>query len=179
MRNLFRRTEFIVIAFVSAFGLQVVAVVAHGADGETKTIDYRDIPERVRIIGKLGLPFGDLATIRGRWTSVSRAKPSGPILMVGSVDGKPLNPPAEFTTAEVLPVSGPADVPPAIGEVWELRGAETGGFQGVPPKVLEEHWKNGSPPSATIGYRFCTKFIYVTKKTASSELPPAQTSPKK
>ena len=98
-------------------------------------VHYSDIPERVQIIGRLGLPLGQLVTVRGMWTMPFPAKPASPILIIHYVDGRLLTPPAEFD--EVEPVEGrvgTATIDPfllAIGGVEDRPAAIAGWRTGV------------------------------------------------
>jgi len=54
----------------------------------------------------------------------------------------------EFVKAIVFPIIGGVikEIPQREGEVWEVRGCETGGFRGAPPEVLEDASKAPNPP---------------------------------
>ena len=125
-------------------------------------VHYSDIPERVQIIGKLGQPLGQLVTVRGKWTWPFPSKPAElPVFMVNQVNARPLDPPAEFD--DVQPVWGKDAefAKKTVGEEWELRGVETGGFVGFSDKVWEEL---GQPPMQRPPRGFLTRFCYVKAK---------------
>jgi hypothetical protein len=104
-----------------------------------ETVAYSDIPERVQIIGKLKQPLGKLVTVHGRWTASFPSKPASPVFVVDSVNGNILDPQAEFDVVEPVLGKGGEVTKKAIGEEWELRGVETGGFVGFNDKVWEEN----------------------------------------
>lgn len=128
---------------------------------EPKMVQYSDIPERVQIIGKLGQPLGQLVTIRGRWTAPFPSKPASPVFMVNEVNGRFLNPPTEFKNVEPVLGKDAEFTKKTVGEEWELRGVETGGFEGFSDEVWEELGQQTMqrPPRG-----FLTRFCYVKAK---------------
>jgi len=152
-------SQFVLCSLMPPIFLALIGAV--DSKSEVQTISYKDIPERVKIIGKLGRPLGELVIVRGRWVDVSREKPGLPLFFVDQVDGKLLNPPAEFV--EVQPVAGPDSVVRGMGEAWELRGVETGGFVGFSQEVLDEVFKN-APRGTPAPSGFLTRFYYVSAK---------------
>jgi hypothetical protein len=132
------------------------AVGAAMQESKVKMVNYRDIPERVQIVGKLGHPLGELVTVRGWWTTLL-LKPKPPVFVVDQVNGKRIDPPAEFD--RVQPVSEGSDGPVhAVGEEWELRGVETGGFIGFGKNVYDEL---GEPATQKSPGGFFTRFCFV------------------
>ncbi len=125
-------------------------------------VDCKDIPRKVAITGKLGRPLGELVTIRGRWTAPTRSKPGGPVFRVEEIDGKVLDAPVEFD--RVSPILESKGHPtPQVGDAWEVRGVETGGFVGYSQQVSDElrriypHLRPSSPlPSG-----FLTHFAFL------------------
>ena len=131
---------------------------------EPRMVHYSDIPERVQIIGKLGQPLGQLVTVHGRWTAFL-SKPSSPIFIVNRVNGRPLDPPAEFEDVEPVWKEADADfTKKTVGEEWELRGVETGGFVGFSDKVWQEL---GQPTMQRPPRGFLTRFCYVKAERIS------------
>ena len=130
-------------------------------------VHYSDIPERVQIIGKSGQPLGQLVTVRGRWAGLL-AKPDKacePIVFrVNQVNGRPLDPPAKFWAKEDAEFTKKT-----VGEEWELRGVETGGFVGFNEEVWEELL--GEPPMQRPPEGFLTRFCYVKAKRVSGSKP--------
>jgi hypothetical protein len=136
---------------------------------EPGMVHYSDIPGRVQIIGKLGQPLGQLVTVRGRWTAPFPSKPGlRVVLMVNQVNSRPLDPPAEFDDVEPVRGKGGEITKRAVGEEWELRGVETGGFVGFSDKVWEEL---GQPPASRPPRGFLTRFCYVKAKRVSGSKP--------
>jgi hypothetical protein len=123
-----------------------------------------DIPERVQIIGKLRQPLGQLVTVRGRWTTPFPSKPARPVLVVNQVNGRPLNPPVEFDDVEPVMGEGGEIAKRAVGEEWELRGVETGGYVGFSDEVWGEL---GQPPMQRPPRGFLTRFCYVRANRVS------------
>jgi hypothetical protein len=135
---------------------------------ELQALHYSDIPGKVQIIGKLGVPLGELVTVRGRWTAPFPSKPTFAVFMVNEVNGRPLDPPTKFD--EVEPVFGKDEevTKRAVGEEWELRGVETGGFVGFSDKVWEEL---GQPSAGRPPRGFLTRFCYVKARRVSGSKP--------
>jgi len=129
-------------------------------------VHYSDIPKRVQIIGKLGRPLGELVTVRGKWTAPSLAKPGLPtIFMVNQVNGRFLDPPAEFDDVEPVWEKDAEFTKETVGEEWELRGVETGGFVGFSDKVWAELGQQQPADRPPRG--FLTRFCYVKAKRVS------------
>jgi hypothetical protein len=127
-------------------------------------VDYKDIPERVKVVGKLGRPLAaELTTIRGRWMEVGRAKPSGPVFVVNWLNGKDLDRPVEFNALEPVFASD-AQIVPLVGEQWELRGVETGGFVGFIGEARREIESKIAQPGSPGPSGFLTKFCYLSSK---------------
>jgi hypothetical protein len=132
-------------------------------------VHYSDIPERVLIIGKLGQPLGQLVTVRGTWTAPYPSKPGLPVvLVVNQVNGNPIDSPAKFDVVEPVWERDEEVTKRAVGEEWELRGVETGGFVGFGDKVWEEL---GQQPASRPPRGFLTRFCYVKAKRIYSSTP--------
>jgi hypothetical protein len=129
---------------------------------------YTDIPGRLQIVGKLGQPLGQLVTVRGRWTAPFPSKPASPVFMVNQVDGRPLDPPAEFDDVGAVWGKAVEFTRKSIGEEWEARGVETGGFVGFSDQVWEEL---GQPPMQRPPRGFLTRFCYVKAKRIPGSKP--------
>lgn len=151
---------------LAAVGLLVLLasiLIAGDQKREPRKVQYSDIPERVQIIGKLGQPLGQLVSVRGRWTAFL-AKPSPPAFMVNQLNGRLLDPPAEFDDVEPAWEKDAEFAERTVGEEWELRGVETGGFVGFSDQV----WKEvGLPPSQHPPRGFLTRFCYLKAKRVS------------
>jgi hypothetical protein len=83
---------------------------------EPRTVHYSDIPGRVQIIGKLGQPVGQPVTVRARWTAPRPSKPALPVFMVNQVNGRPLDPPAQFDDVEAVWGKGEEVTKRAVGD---------------------------------------------------------------
>jgi hypothetical protein len=137
--------------------------------GSQSRVHYSDIPRRVQIIGKLGQPLGQLVTVRGRWTAPYPAKPGLPVeFVVNHVNGGTLDPPAQFDRVEPVWVKDEEVAKKTVGEEWELRGVETGGFVGFSDEVWEEL---GQQPMQRLGRGFLTRFCYLRATPVSSSKP--------
>ena len=102
-----------------------------------------DIGRSTVIIGLLGHPIGKLITIEGEWylPDISLEKDIDPKndrlwLRINAVDGETPTllvrfPSTRLTRAWRLKQEPP---PPEIGDVWQLRGVESGGYKGTPPR---------------------------------------------
>lgn len=136
---------------------------------EPKKVSYADIPERVQIVGKLGQPLGHIVTVRGKWTTPFPSKPGLlPVFVVTHVDGRLIDPSAEFDVVEAVLGKEAAVVTRVAGEEWELRGVETGGFEGFSDQVWEEL---GQQVAARPPRGFLTRFCYVKAKPISASKP--------
>jgi len=123
----------------------------------------------VAIIGKLGQPLWKVVTIEGKWMPPRLDKPAlPPTFAVTKVNGRDLNSAVEFDVVE--PVSSPNEhfAKSVEGEVWELRGVETGGFEGFSNEVDEEL---GLPLASHPPRGFLTRFCYTKAKRISSNRP--------
>jgi hypothetical protein len=132
---------------------------------EITMISYKDIPNRVQIVGKLGRPLGELVKVRGRWKEGDKSKPSGPVFVVEELDENVLTSPVEFSSDKVTPVlRRPNDPTPVVGKVWEFRGVETGRLVGF----SEEVWKEvGTRPAQAYG--FLTELCYISVRQSPQE----------
>ena len=103
------------------------------------TVDYKDIPKRVKIIGKLGYPLTTIVSVRGTWVDGPVGpKPRAPFFVVTHINGKAMNSPAEFDFVETAGIEGDKDFEERVaGEQWEIHGWETGGFVGLPTEILQ------------------------------------------
>jgi hypothetical protein len=163
MRWFTRLMKLVALASIVALGAIAVFPVAVASDEDVRTVDYRDIPDRVKILGKLRHPLGELVTIRGQWIHIEGPKPSGNVFLVSHVDGRALDPPVEFS--DVAPIAGSGSRIKR-GEFWEYRGVEKGEFVGFSAEVQAEvdrkFPKRYVASPAPGGGQFFTSFYYVT-----------------
>jgi hypothetical protein len=164
MSTRFHRHPALQVLYVLLPFMLLAMVGAEEPKLEVRMINYQDLLERVRIIGKLGRPLGELVTVRGKWTAVEREKPTLPIFIIYQLNGKPLNPPAEFEHIESV-TNSDQGMTRTAGEVWELHGAETGGFEGF----SEDVWKEvpGYKVSAHTPGGFITRFYFARARRIS------------
>ena len=95
-----------------------IAVILAAADKAKVAIEVpaKDVGTRVTILGDLGVPIGEMVTIRG--TTIFPGKGSELAIFVDSVNGKQLRPRTTVT------VAGIAHWP--VGTEVEIRGQEAG-----------------------------------------------------
>jgi len=141
-------------------------------------VSAADIPVRVQIIGKLGRPLGELVKLRGRWEwpevkHTSDGKTIGEKyrslqFRAEMINGVRIDLPVTFRK-ELVQFVGKADKRPptaGAGDVWEIQGAESGGFYEHPPALLNELWEKDPRPNVSwpciYGFKFVTKFAYVS-----------------
>jgi hypothetical protein len=156
--------------------VQLISLSAAGdSKREPEMVHYSDIPERVQIIGKLGQPLGQLVTVRGRWAVPNPSKPASPDFVIDEVNGRLLDPPVKFSADfhGLEPVGKKdAEFTIKVGEEWELRGVETGGFVGFSQEVWREiREESGEHVAQTPPQGFLTRFCYVKAKRISSSKP--------
>ena len=108
-------------------------------DPPTRSVRYSEIPHDVAIIGKLGRPLWKLVTIEGKWMPPGLEKPSlPPTFAVTKVNGRDVKGLIEFDVIEPVNRVNERFAKSVEGEVWELRGVETGGFVGFSDEVDED-----------------------------------------
>ncbi len=149
-------------------GLALCSLAGLGArekSSEAKLVDCRDIPDRVTVVGKLGLPLNELCTVRGHWFN-PHAKDGRPSFRVEWLDGVRLKEAADFRTVEAASIDATEISARVVGTRIRgiAAGVETGGFTGFPPAVYEEWEKLTGGPSFSPsgeGTLFTTKFCVV------------------
>jgi hypothetical protein len=128
------------VAFALLGGNCSAPIIGGPADGAPRASD------RGVFRGKLGLPLGELATIRGRCRH-GRPEEGYQMFEVTSINGRALRVPIEFdrlTRNEELPlplVEGefePVDLDLDSLDAWEIQGWETGSFRGVPKQSIAQ-----------------------------------------
>jgi hypothetical protein len=122
----------------------------------SQPVSLDEVRER-GVIGQLGVPLGTMVEVTGTVVpNNSRRKADGGepfFLQIYAVDGKPLTKPVEYAFRERLPGYVTS---PKVGESFDLRGYETGGYDGVPL-----HY---SAPWQDTGFYFTTKFLVLPTK---------------
>lgn len=94
------------------------------------------------VIGRLGSPLETMLTIRGTWKQSRMAKDSGLVFHVTHVNGKAFDEPVIFHRSLVHMReeydSREDGLTPSVGQSWEIRAFETGGFSGNPGGYQKE-----------------------------------------
>lgn len=128
------------------------APIARGGD---VTVNASDLGTKVKIIGPLGKPLGEMITIECK-TLPPNEQPRGKdsagrfFVKVTAVDGVALKKPVVIEV-RVFPFS---PKPKRDGMDLEITGYQDGSFQGIPPAAL-----NGvSPPPQTQSWHFAVYF---------------------
>lgn len=104
-------------------------------------VPLADLDLKARIGGRLGYPVGHVVTIRGEWIEpLGRVKNIAdlPIFRVDSVNGRALEEPVEFTRSSIRGFMDSEQHIPVAGDTWEIRGAELGGYVGLPPELAAD-----------------------------------------
>ncbi len=133
--------------------------------------------DHVEIIGELGVPLGQVVTIRGQWNYPNYvAKHAGPILRVLEVEGRPVTQKLELGPLKISRYpgmgglsklksgglwswqrgSGLNECPrPLDGDIWELRGVEMGWMHRYLPEA-----SGGRVGATAYPDGFVTRFEY-------------------
>ena len=134
-----------------------------------------EIGKSVEIVGTLGLPLGEVLTIRGEWSMHDLSgrrlsmKETWLMFIVFTINGKELEKPVEFREFLVSRIDSLAveEAKPAVGEIWEMRGVELGRYHGVPPEAVTELYPGHRMRPAgrvNFGYGFYTDFRYISRR---------------
>ncbi len=127
------------IALVIALGLLQSASTPLAAEQPAKrqSVLASELGSKIDVVGRLGVPLGRLITIEGRAASgdILREKSMSNVLIlfVEAIGGRRVEANSWIAVCE-HGVSSVAGVKP--GTWCKLRGYETGGFEGFPPKLL-------------------------------------------
>jgi hypothetical protein len=161
---------------VAFFGWTVLTWLLSGCDTPSTSnrpdvpeVNWRDIPGRVRIIGRLGRPLGEVVDVEGRWVMMDKGKQFSkhPGFEVIKVNGQHVDLQTRFEAWEFRPIDGYAKrLEPVEGEVLVLRGVETGRLVGYSNQVwdeLEVEAGTGLRPQDFAG-GFGTEFHYIRAK---------------
>jgi hypothetical protein len=121
------------------------------------------------VAGRLGVPLGTFVTVSGVVipnTSLAKASVSEPfILRVERVAGRHLDPPVEYFSSS-FPLSNEATAL-KIGDRFECRGYETGGFNGW----VDDPQDQSAPRVAHSGYGFGVEFRFTKVFEPNSKRP--------
>ncbi len=121
------------------------------------SVAAEDLLSRVKIIGKLGRPLGEIVQLKGYWTSDGVHKDNELRLKITEINGKPIEKAALFRRSQVEGWGVAKETRPAIGVVWQVRALETGGIVGLPGEVYDV------PVQQPYAFAFLTKLFVITK----------------
>ena len=104
---------------------------AKGRKTPLRTVKASELLRGIAVISELKCPLGKMVTIRGsRYEPDTNAtKSSDPRFRITHIDGKPLKSPIDYDSMLMGPSAipeGPMTATPLDGDLWELRGYETG-----------------------------------------------------
>lgn len=126
------------------------------------------IAEEKVLIGKLGVPFGTIVQVKcqGIVPSENELKVKAPTwdqdVLVLSVNGKPLDPPARLRWSAAR--ADDSLKKPDQGKIAEVFGYETGMFSGVPDRLHEY-----APSWADTNFHFHCSFIALTDQAPEED----------
>ena len=113
------------------------------------TLHYDELSSKVTILGQLGIPLGELATIEGIGSNVRAMTPEN--FLLSKVNGQALAKPISIIVSRAGKFP---DKTPVIVE-----GYETGGYEGT-PSLVEDHFKLRNERTQQINvWHFQTEFI--------------------
>jgi hypothetical protein len=133
-----------------------------------RRITVKEIQNSI-VVGGLGIPLGEVATIVGRWEN-DHSKKDGHQLLVSEINGRILKEPLRFS----------GDPPTLVGfyseerhklefdQTYRLRVYESAGFTGIRPEWYRE---SGEPMPASVGFSFQSD-ITVLRDITSGEPKP-------
>jgi len=141
------------VLFAAICQIAIAPLVAEGKSESAKRVVYAtDIQNGMQIIGLLGIPLGDLASIRARIVP-SGSKETDEYIEILEVEKNKLSKPMQLTfniwqwgnlSNEKLPVN----------KTLSLRVYETGGMEGVPQNAMKE-----TSYVASVGWGFRTSVV--------------------
>jgi hypothetical protein len=140
-------------------------------------VPINDPGDRFELIGKLGIPLGELATVRGvAIEGPEKGYEGGPNLLVQMINGKPTQRHIRIPmTPYFYDFQGksrsrrkkPFEI--VNGSTYRMLAYETGGFVGIPP----EAYKAGGIPIQTTGFYFRNSLtVFPMEKTNPVEWKP-------
>jgi hypothetical protein len=172
-----RRSLFTIVVASVVIGIITLSISRIMADNNelfSGAVNASELGHKVSVIGKLGLPIGTAVTLRGKWhlTKSEIDKWQSGYYEVTEMNGKQIDSHVIFTG--LCKEVDNDDFTPWDGDLWEIRGYESGGIFGIPDKALVEigalSW-----PSEKHGYKsyFCYyKASRVTKLNAKQGISP-------
>lgn len=153
-------------------------------DKVSHTIKCSDIPQTVKLIGRLGVPLGEeTVTIRGKWEACQDSKETDDLkFVVTKLNGKAVQIPIEIPSSSVEPLAsyvhlgedsygvqkwevnwyggaGEHHLQACDGDEWEMIGFELGRTTGWPQDILQKYSYVQQPYNPGT---FVTTFYFVT-----------------
>jgi hypothetical protein len=130
---------------VIASALCILVVGARGLSESPRSdqrqhIDARDLPGKVAIRGRLGIPLGTVVRLRGTWreTDPRKSKHQYRYLTIEQREGGDLNEPITFGEWDVDNWDLLVPTMPQVGQRWDVDAFETGEFAGVPQTYFDK-----------------------------------------
>jgi len=161
---------------VAFSGFLIVAVLALASPDEQKRRITVDEIEDAVVIGRFGVPLGNVVTIVGRWDYAGKGYER---FTIREVDGQIVKPPVEFAVDRPrrlgVTASG-ADTKFELGRDYRLRVFETATFDGFRSEWYDETGE-GIPQSHSYGFRSRVVVLRGITKSGKSG-PKGSTSPK-
>lgn len=121
------------------------------------------------VVGKLGIPLGDVATIVGRW-EIDETRKAGEQLVVSEINGRRLAKPLQFSGSPPTLHSFYGDEHHKLqfDRTYRLRVYESAGFTGIRPEWFKE---SGEAIPAAVGYSFQSDISVLRDITSGQRLP--------
>jgi hypothetical protein len=135
-----RRNVLVMVTFLIAASTSAKFSAAADKPAETIEIHVAEIGSKVTLIGYLGQPLGKMMTVKGQWKYPGlTVKDREPILTITDVNEKQLAKPVEFYAAQVNATGRDGKkIEPKDGDIWILRGYETGSVDIRPDAELSQ-----------------------------------------
>ena len=138
------------IPFLLSFALAEAAEPARTAERpETTVINADELNTKYEVRGPLGVPLGEIVTVRGQTVRNLRKSP-GNLFQVNAVNGRPLRQPVTMWYVFMGEL--------AFGKEYELRAYQTGKFQGdysIPKQDPERE----QATAQTVPFGFVTSLV--------------------
>jgi hypothetical protein len=110
-----------------------VTTRAEENDHHLHQVRTRDFFVSTTVVGELGYPLGKEIRVKGTWIKISDKSDSGLWFSITHVNKRKLDSPIRFGESVVQSVDTMTKKPSySVGDVWELRGFESGVFTGLP-----------------------------------------------
>jgi hypothetical protein len=123
------------VSFFALFLLCLIAV-AQGQSSTSRSVNVQELENGVQIIGLLGLPLGELASIEGQIVQ-SGMKGTDSLIKVDRINGKSVSNSLLMKFA-VWQWGNLANRELQVGPKLRIRAYETGGMTGIPIEAMKE-----------------------------------------